>query len=213
MNQTIGSSQVHKSAEICQASDVSCKHVSFFEAAEQVFLLLPALLFNSSTFREDKPVTTAIYLDNFETQTLANQMVPLPLFAGTAPQLVTCQLRPWYESTYLSKVDDQSAFVLPDNFTFVGLAGLVQLLRSQPVCFGLCPRQREDGIPLFVFGSHNVDGYLLPLAEGSQVLTRQSLHLAPSDDPLRLGPDVDQDLMGSDAHNRSRQNVAAPYLL
>src|SRR3989442_6827570 len=74
MDEAVGAADVHEDPEVADAGDCAGLDVAFLKLVEEAFLLGGALFLDGGALREDRAVASAVELDNFEGDGLANPL-------------------------------------------------------------------------------------------------------------------------------------------
>src|ERR671919_773347 len=121
-------------------------------------------------------------------------------------------LADWHEAAH-AEVDDEAALVVVDDPGLDDLARIEALLHRAPLALEASAAQREDRVALRRLRLEDVDEDLaadLDLGAGLvAIAAAAAVHeLAVADDPLALATEVDEDLVGIDAHHRALDDIA-----
>src|SRR2546422_11518195 len=86
MDEAVGAADVHEDPEVADAGDCAGLDVAFLKLVEEAFLLGGALFLDGGALREDRAVASAVGLDNFVGDGLANPLGEsvLGVFGGPA---------------------------------------------------------------------------------------------------------------------------------
>src|SRR6202521_4088837 len=199
MDQAVGSAQVDERAVGRQSGHLALDLIADLQLFEELAPLARTILVEGRLLADDQPVALAVDLEDLDADPLADQL--LEIRAIGAGDLGGRQ-----EATQSQDVDDQATLVLLADLGVHHLAGGLLVLRFYPDRFGAGTAERQDDVAVLVFGLQDED---LDVVSGVQV-GRPRLagpQLAAGDDAFGFRADVDQNLIGIDAHDDTVDDV------
>src|SRR5579862_5027244 len=201
MDQAVHAVEVDEGAEVDDVRDLALDDVAWLQAVEDLLTLLLALLFQHGAPGEDDVVARAVELDHLAAELLAQELVQV-LDAADVDE------RRGQEATH-AEVEDQTALDDLDDAPVHRVARLGGTLNVLPRELEAGALLGEDQAPL---------GVLLDQHECVDLVADRDLvggvdraadrKLRDRDDPFRLVPDVDQDLVLVDPHDRAVHDLS-----
>ena len=200
VDETIGAAEVDEGTVAGQPAHLAGDHVADLELLEELLALARPVLVLRGALGDDEPVALAVDLEDLDGDLGPHQLQEV---AGELAR----NLAGGQEAAQPHDVDDQAALVLLANLGVEDLALRLLLGHRLPDRLGAGLAEREDDPPLLVLGLEDV--HLDPLAgdQDHRGLVAAG-ELPVGDHALRLGPDVDQDLIGIDPHHHALDDVA-----
>src|SRR5262249_27582102 len=201
VDQTVGPVEVDEGAEVDDVRDLPLADLARLEPPEDLLADLLALFLEHRAAREDDVVAAAVELDDFALEFLAEELVEV-VDAADVDQ------RGGKEPAH-PEVEDQAALDDLDHAALDWLAGLRGGLGPAPGLLepGSLLREDEAALGVLLGQDERVDLFAeLDLAGGIDRLPNREL--GRRNDPLRLVPDVDQDLVFVDPHDLALDDVA-----
>src|SRR5206468_12481832 len=163
--------------EVTDAGDCAGLDVAFLKLEEEAFLLRGALLLDGGALREDGAIATAVKLDDFEGDRLADPLGEsvLGILRGAAVRAAD-ELRKRDEGVDALDVDEQAAFVAAG---YVGLEGLVAVhvvLKDAPAALSASTVEREDDLSLGRLRLDDEDEDFIADAETGRAFGLKAVH-------------------------------------
>ena len=220
VDEAIDPAKVDEDAERGDAANGALHLLPDLETAEQLVALLAALLIESDLLREDQPIGLAVDLEDLEAKGAPDKRLQLlgNLLGGVAWLLVARAAREVHDladrhKAAYSKVDDEAALVVVDHPRVDDLSGIEALLHGTPFALQAGAAKRQDGVSFRRFGLQNVDEDLVAdLQVGASLVAiaraAAAHQLTVGNDSLALAAEVDQNLVGVDAHHRALDHVS-----
>ncbi len=116
VDQAVGASEVHESAELTEIPHLARTNIPLLELLQELILPLITPLARSRTLGQNQPAPLAIYLYDLEQELLPFHLGQHPQsLLVTAPPAQSAELRRRHKTPYLTKVDQESALVVPRN--------------------------------------------------------------------------------------------------
>src|ERR1019366_5673402 len=200
VDQTVGAAEVDEGAVAGQAAHLAGDHVADLELLEQLLALACPVLVLRGTLGDDEPVALAVDLEDLDGDLGPHQLHQV---AGELARHLTGG----QEAAQPHDVDDQAALVLLADLGIEDLALRLLLGDRLPDRLGAGLAEREDDPPLLVLGLEDVHLDSLTRYQDHRGLVAAG-ELPVGDHSLRLGPDVDQHLIGIDPHHDAFDDVA-----
>ena len=200
VDQTVGAAEVDEGTVAGQTAHLAGDHVADLELLEELLALARPVLVLRRALGDDEPVALAVDLEDLDGDLGPHQLHQV---AGELAR----HLAGGQEAAQPHDVDDQAALVLLADLGVEDLALRLLLGDRLPDRLGAGLAEREDDPPLLVLGLEHV--HLDPLAgyQDHRGLVASG-ELPVGDHALRLGPDVDQHLIGIDPHHHAFDDVA-----
>jgi hypothetical protein len=195
VDQAVHAVQVDERAEVDDVRDLTLDNVARLQLVENLLPLVLALFLEHRAPREHDVVARAVELDHLRAQLLAQELVEI-LDAADVDE--RCR-----QEAADAEVEDQTTFDDLDHTAVDRLTGLGCAFDVLPGQLEAGALLREDQAPF---------GVLLRKYERIDLVAERNLvggvdraadrELGDRDDALRLVPDVDENLVFVDAHNR-----------
>ncbi len=171
------------------------------------FLRLAGLL-DGLALGEDQAVAVTVDLDHLELEIGVHHARHIRLLLGLGAAADPVHLRGGHKAADSVEVDEQAALVIVDHAGRDHIALLEGRLKDAPALLLPGLIDREDRPTFFIFGLHDKDQQLATDVECRAILSWQRLHLPRGNNTLGLSPDIDQDLVLIDPHDRAVHRIA-----
>ena len=203
VDQAVDAVEVDERAEVDDVRDLAVHDQADVERVEDALAHLAPLLLEHRAARQHDVVARAVELDHAAAQRLAEELVQI-LHAADVDE------RGGQEAAH-AQVDDEAALDDLDDEALDGLAALGGFLDAAPRLLEARALLGEDQATLVVLLGEDERVDLVAerdLLGGVDVAADRQL--GERDDALRLVPDVDEDLVAIDAHDRARERRRPP---